>query len=106
MPEPKIFPRDTEQERSNDAGIFPEMQNVYSSTKLVALTVDEIELINGYRTLDLRKKANILGTISGTPCVGGSPVISIFGRVCQQVSGNITATQTFNLTAGENKKDV
>jgi transcriptional regulator with XRE-family HTH domain len=76
-----------------------------------ALTDDENELLAGYRRLDLRGKARVLGVVEG---IGESPVTSpsrpverntqmvFHGKVGQQIHGDITAPQTINV--GRKKK--
>lgn len=76
-----------------------------------ALTEDENELLAGYRRLDLRGKARVLGVVEGI----GEPVITsssktverntqmvFHGKVGQQIHGDITAPQTINV--GRKKK--
>ena len=76
-----------------------------------ALTDDENELLAGYRRLDLRGKARVLGVVEGI----GEPVVTspsrtverntqmvFHGKVGQQIHGDITAPQTINV--GRKKK--
>ena len=76
-----------------------------------ALTDDENELLAGYRRLDLRGKARVLGVVEGI----GEPVTTspartaerntqmvFHGKVGQQIHGDITAPQTINV--GRKKK--
>ena len=78
-----------------------------------SLTVDESELLTGYRQLDVRNKARVLGVVEGitTPDAASAegPKLSaakhtvIFeGKVGQQVTGDVTGRQTFNV--GTKKK--
>ncbi|TSD71183.1 helix-turn-helix transcriptional regulator [Janthinobacterium sp. KBS0711] len=76
-----------------------------------ALTDDENELLAGYRRLDLRGKARVLGVVEGI----GEPAVTapsrtverntqmvFHGKVGQQIHGDITAPQTINV--GRKKK--
>ena len=76
-----------------------------------ALTDDENELLAGYRRLDLRGKARVLGVVEGI----GEPVATppsrtverntqmvFHGKVGQQIHGDIKAPQTINV--GRKKK--
>jgi transcriptional regulator with XRE-family HTH domain len=76
-----------------------------------ALTDDENELLVGYRKLDLRGKARVLGVVEGiTEPTTVSPAKSVerntqmvfHGKVGQQIHGDITASQTINV--GSKKK--
>lgn len=72
-----------------------------------ALTADEKELLSGYRGLDIRGKAGVLGMIDGMSDPKqppSSPAIVVHGKVNQQVTGNITAPQTFHMGDGKKKK--
>ncbi|MDO8065645.1 helix-turn-helix domain-containing protein [Janthinobacterium sp. SUN206] len=78
---------------------------------LSALPADEHELLTGYRKLDIRAKARVLGVVEGiveTPydsaTAGGKPHVKtiIHGEVGQQVHGDIVAPQTINV--GSKKK--
>ena len=71
-----------------------------------ALTDDENELLVGYRKLDLRGKARVLGVVEGiTEPTTVSPAKSVerntpmvfHGKVGQQIHGDITAPQTINV---------
>lgn len=71
-----------------------------------ALTDDENELLVGYRKLDLRGKARVLGVVEGiTEATTVSPAKSVerntqmvfHGKVGQQIHGDITAPQTINV---------
>jgi len=68
------------------------------------LTDDESELIEGYRGLDIRGKAGVLGMISGmtAPLAIGGTVIH--GKVGQQVVGDITGPNTINMSGKKSKK--
>jgi len=66
-----------------------------------ALTAEEISIIAGLRTLDLRGKAGVLALISGM-APQEQKVKNVFhGGIGQNVEGNITAPQTF--TFGKDK---
>lgn len=76
-----------------------------------SLTDDENELLVGYRHLDLRGKARVLGVIEGiaepavTPpsrSVERNTQMVFHGKVGQQIHGDITAPQTINV--GRKKK--
>lgn len=73
-----------------------------------SLTQDEKELLTGYRGLDIRGKAGVLGMIDGmsstpaaAPAKSGAHV-EFHGKVGHQVTGNITGNQTINM--GNKKK--
>ncbi|MDC8757494.1 helix-turn-helix domain-containing protein [Janthinobacterium fluminis] len=79
------------------------------------LTDDENELLIGYRKLDLRGKARVLGVVEGiaepanVPASVSAPKsaprtqkVVFHGEVGQQVSGDISAPQTINV--GRSKK--
>ena len=78
------------------------------------LSSDESELLAGYRGLDVRGKAGVLGMIDGMkapspaktalPKPGAaSPTVVFHGKVGQQITGDITAPQTINM-ANRKKK--
>jgi transcriptional regulator with XRE-family HTH domain len=76
-----------------------------------ALPADEHELLTGYRKLDIRAKARVLGVVEGSvDPTSISPSRSVerntqmvfHGKVGQQVHGDITAPQTINV--GRKKK--
>ncbi|MFZ6709759.1 helix-turn-helix domain-containing protein [Undibacterium sp. TC9W] len=58
---------------------------------------DELEVIEGYRKLDIRGKAGVLGMISGmVPATTEPKIQNVFhGGVGQTVQGNVTTPQTF-----------
>ncbi len=71
-----------------------------------ALTDDENELLAGYRKLDLRGKAGVLGTIGGLsapPAPPTGPHAAFYGQVGQQVTGDITGQQTINMGGSKRK---
>ncbi|MBC3911580.1 helix-turn-helix domain-containing protein [Undibacterium umbellatum] len=70
------------------------------------LTDDESELIEGYRGLDVRGKAGVLGMIDG---LSGNPAASknqsiIHGKVGQQIVGDINGPNTINMPGKKSKK--
>lgn len=74
-----------------------------------ALAQDESELLAGYRGLDIRGKAGVLGMIDGMstspaakPETATSKVV-FHGKVGQQITGDITGKQIFNM--GSRKKE-
>lgn len=73
-----------------------------------SLTQDEKELLTGYRGLDIRGKAGVLGMIDGMSSTSApAPVksgahVEFHGKVGHQVTGNITGNQTINM--GKKKK--
>lgn len=73
-----------------------------------SLAVDEGELLDCYRQLDVRGKAGVLGMIGGmrlpAPPVPASiaPHVEMHGKIGQHVIGNITGSQTINM--GNSKK--
>lgn len=75
-----------------------------------ALSKDERELLSGYRGLDIRGKAGVLGMIDGmsaAPSSAAAPRIGsvqFHGAVGQQITGDITAPQTINVSGGKKKK--
>lgn len=66
---------------------------------------DEKEMLAGYRSLDIRGKAGVLGMIDGmrtAPTSAAEPTktgphVEFHGKVSQNVTGNVTAPQTFNM---------
>lgn len=76
-----------------------------------ALPPDEVELLTGYRKLDIRGKAKILGILEGISETRHDSNLSIgqrhvqtvvHGEIGQQVHGDIVAPQTINV--GRKKK--
>jgi len=70
---------------------------------------DEQELLFGYRQLDVRTKARVLGVVEGAITASDSSqppksgaTVTFHGTVGQQITGNITAPQTINV--GRKKK--
>ncbi|WP_211461797.1 helix-turn-helix domain-containing protein [Collimonas silvisoli] len=75
-----------------------------------ALAQDEKELLSGYRNLDIRGKAGVLGLIDGmsaapaaTTSKQSAPHVEFHGKVGQSVTGNIDAPQTFHMGGGKKK---
>ncbi|MDP1979224.1 helix-turn-helix domain-containing protein [Undibacterium sp.] len=69
-----------------------------------ALNKDEQELVEGFRSLDARGKAGVLGMISGMSApqaIGGA---TIHGKVGQQIVGDITGPNTVNMSGKKSKK--
>jgi transcriptional regulator with XRE-family HTH domain len=78
---------------------------------LSALPADEHELLTGYRKLDVRAKARVLGVVEGsieptamppTRSVERNTQMVFHGKVGQQIHGDITVPQTINV--GRKKK--
>lgn len=76
----------------------------------VPLTKDESELLTGFRGLDIRGKARVLGVIEGANPAGASSStakhnssIVFHGSVGQQITGDITAPQTINVGTRKSK---
>jgi len=87
---------------------------MFAKPTLEGLQQDESELLAGYRSLDIRGKAGVLGMIEGmstTSVIKSSqsgshataPTVVIHGKVGQQITGDITGKQTFNI--GDRKKE-
>ena len=104
-----------------DAGYLIALSSVGVDIKYVmlgtpttdALAPDETELLAGYRLLDVRSKARVLGVMEGlaNPAAPGAvethaatsgPTIVFHGKVGQQLTGDVTGRQTFNV--GTKKK--
>jgi len=73
------------------------------------LADDEKELLIGYRKLDVRGKARVLGVIEGAsepstslPVSKNKSNVTFYGSVGQKIKGDITAPQTINV--GRKKK--
>ena len=104
-------------ERSPDAvylraisAIGVDVQFILTGDQATAsLTQDEKELLTGYRGLDIRGKAGVLGMIEGMSAAPASrparngPHVEFHGKVGQQITGDITAPQTINM-GGSKKK--
>ena len=80
-----------------------------------ALAPDEAELLAGYRGLDIRAKANMLGmldvvstTSTAQPIVSGRHNIGsvqFHGKIAQHITGGINAPQTINMGGRKKKKN-
>ena len=77
-----------------------------------AVTSDERELLDGYRSMDVRGKAGVLGMIGGmrwpTPPAsqaGNAPHVETHGKIGQNFVGNIIGPQTFNVAGSGRKKE-
>lgn len=104
-------------ERRPDAGYLlavsrlgVDVQYVVTGTPSVqALTDDEALLLDGFRKLDLKNKARVLGVVEGAGGLNeaqavtkAAPSVTFHGSVGQQITGDITAPQTINV--GRKKK--
>lgn len=76
------------------------------------LTLEESEIVAGYRSLDTRGKAGVLGMMDGfrLPAIATSATspaahVEIHGKVGNSVVGNITGRHTFNLGSTGRKKE-
>lgn len=72
------------------------------------LAIDENDLLKGYRSLDIRGKAGVLGMIDGMTDPKQSPASPAFinhGKVGQQITGGINAPQTINMGGRKKKKN-
>jgi len=88
------------------AAIGVDVAYIVTGEKTAAsLSAEEIELLHGYRELDVRGKARVLGVIDGMAepaSTGKTQHIAFHGKVGQQIAGDITAPQTINM--GNKKK--
>ncbi|KAB8046229.1 helix-turn-helix domain-containing protein [Janthinobacterium rivuli] len=95
------------------AGIGVDVHYILTGERLQsAVTSDERELLDGYRSMDVRGKAGVLGMIGGmrspTPPasqVGNAPHVETHGKIGQNFVGNIIGPQTFNVAGGGRKKE-
>ncbi len=95
------------------AGIGVDVHYILTGERLQsAVTSDERELLDGYRSMDVRGKAGVLGMIGGmrspTPPVsqaGNAPHVEAHGKIGQNFVGNIIGPQTFNVAGGGRKKE-
>lgn len=71
-----------------------------------ALTPEESLILNGYRALDARGRAAVLGVISGlNPAPAAvAPKFAVQGDIGNVIEGNVTAPQTFNFSVKQTKK--
>lgn len=67
---------------------------------IAAVTEDERELLAGYRALDVRGKAGMLGLLHGM----GSTSAVFHGSVGQAVQGNLNGPVTIDMGGGTKKK--
>lgn len=95
------------------AGIGVDVHYVITGERLQsAVTSDEKELLDGYRSMDVRGKAGVLGMIGGmrspTPPAsqaGNTPHVETHGKIGQNFVGNIIGPQTFNVAGSGRKKE-
>ncbi|MBI3727069.1 MAG: helix-turn-helix transcriptional regulator [Burkholderiales bacterium] len=65
---------------------------------------DALEVIEGYRNLDVRGKAGVLALISGMAPPESKAKAVFHGTVGQVIKGDITSPQTFNFGVSDTKK--
>ena len=95
------------------AGIGVDVHYILTGERLQsAVTSDERELLDGYRSMDVRGKAGVLGMIGGmrspTPPAsqaGNAPHVETHGKIGQNFVGNIIGPQTFNVGGSGRKKE-
>ncbi|KAB8057199.1 helix-turn-helix domain-containing protein [Janthinobacterium sp. FT14W] len=95
------------------AGIGVDVHYILTGERLQsAITSDERELLDGYRSMDVRGKAGVLGMIGGmrspTPPAsqaGNAPHVETHGKIGQNFVGNIIGPQTFNVAGSGRKKE-
>lgn len=95
------------------AGIGVDVHYILTGERLQsAVTSDERELLDGYRSMDVRGKAGVLGMIGGmrspTPpatSTGNAPHVETHGKIGQNFVGNIIGPQTFNVAGSGRKKE-
>ncbi|WP_035820906.1 helix-turn-helix domain-containing protein [Janthinobacterium sp. RA13] len=95
------------------AGIGVDVHYILTGERLQsAVTSDERELLDGYRSMDVRGKAGVLGMIGGmrsptSPAsqVGNTPHVETHGKIGQNFVGNIIGPQTFNVAGSGRKKE-
>jgi transcriptional regulator with XRE-family HTH domain len=95
------------------AGIGVDVHYILTGERLQsAVTSDEKELLDGYRSMDVRGKAGVLGMIGGmrspTPPAsqaGNNPHVETHGKIGQNFVGNIIGPQTFNVAGSGRKKE-
>ncbi|PIF12725.1 helix-turn-helix domain-containing protein [Janthinobacterium sp. 13] len=95
------------------AGIGVDVHYILTGERLQsAVTADERELLDGYRSMDVRGKAGVLGMIGGmrspTPPAsqaGNAPHVETHGKIGQNFVGNIIGPQTFNVAGSGRKKE-
>lgn len=95
------------------AGIGVDVHYILTGERLQsAVTSDERELLDGYRSMDVRGKAGVLGMIGGmrspTPPAsqaGNATHVETHGKIGQNFVGNIIGPQTFNVAGSGRKKE-
>ena len=95
------------------AGIGVDVHYILTGERLQsAVSSDERELLDGYRSMDVRGKAGVLGMIGGmrspTPSAsqaGNAPHVETHGKIGQNFVGNIIGPQTFNVAGSGRKKE-
>lgn len=95
------------------AGIGVDVHYILTGERLQsAVTSDERELLEGYRSMDVRGRAGVLGMIGGmrSPAppasqAGNAPHVETHGKIGQSFVGNIIGPQTFNVTGSGRKKE-
>ena len=95
------------------AGIGVDVHYILTGERLqAAVTSDEKELLDGYRSMDVRGKAGVLGMIGGmrsptSPAsqLGNAPHVETHGKIGQNFVGNIIGPQTFNVAGSGRKKE-
>ena len=95
------------------AGIGVDVHYIITGERLQsAVTSDEKELLDGYRSMDVRGKAGVLGMIGGmrsptSPVsqAGNTPHVETHGKIGQNFVGNIIGPQTFNVAGSGRKKE-
>ncbi|UQV45037.1 transcriptional regulator [Janthinobacterium lividum] len=82
------------------------------SVLAAVLSADESELVSGFRNLDARGRAGVLGMIGGmrmptppTSSAGNTPHVETHGKIGQNFVGNIIGPQTFNVAGSGRKKE-
>lgn len=95
------------------AGIGVDVHYILTGERLQsAVTLDERELLDGYRSMDVRGKAGVLGMIGGmrsptplAPQAGNATHVETHGKIGQNFVGNIIGPQTFNVGSSGRKKE-
>ncbi|QRX80894.1 hypothetical protein [Glaciimonas sp. PAMC28666] len=91
------FYGDTTSAVTGEVGEDKVLHEILSSAKMLTLTEEEIELIARFRTLDSHAKAQAFDCVGGVAPVDLGVHIVVYGEVGQQVMGNVTGPQTFNM---------
>lgn len=88
-------------ERRPDAGYLQavsrlgvDVQFVVTGTpSMQALTPEETQLLDGFRKLDIKNKARVLGVIEGAaPIESARAIVTVGGNVGQQIHGDVHGT--------------